>query len=479
MINISNGDKKEEKDEILQSKINSLEKELFSEKIKTTNLEEEMNLLNTVKIPSLMKTLEEKDSYIDSLLIEQIKLQKEINYLKDNFKSSDDTLNNIQLTKYLIPEYQDEKDKLIINQTNKLDYLNFIYKDTKNKLIKKEEEYGQEISELNTKIKSQEEQLLSLKNINSKNEKKIDELNEEINELAEINKNLTLELSTLNEIIGEINKEKEQYLILNEYHKKENEFLNRNNISILNRIQKQDEDYKQLNDLIEEYKEKLSEADTKTYIFKVISIGKLVESEAELVFNKEGKNNYIMNIKYITGAYKYNILDINEMKQLEEEENILIIKFNKDKARNDELFKTKEINKILKRIIHKPAITLHNTRINAFGKSRNFVLNFCSKPATATLYNSSVVLFSNAMCASLPLNTVCCIKNSFPAFFYDDCKKSVVYRVYNACYAYFISRAVVNQPCQISFCRFLGKAQICGGKRFFGVRLKTRYQFFF
>ena len=348
MINISNGDKKEEKDEILQSKINSLEKELFSEKIKTTNLEEEMNLLNTVKIPSLMKTLEEKDSYIDSLLIEQIKLQKEINYLKDNFKSSDDTLNNIQLTKYLIPEYQDEKDKLIINQTNKLDYLNFIYKDTKNKLIKKEEEYGQEISELNTKIKSQEEQLLSLKNINSKNEKKIDELNEEINELAEINKNLTLELSTLNEIIGEINKEKEQYLILNEYHKKENEFLNRNNISILNRIQKQDEDYKQLNDLIEEYKEKLSEADTKTYIFKVISIGKLVESEAELVFNKEGKNNYIMNIKYITGAYKYNILDINEMKQLEEEENILIIKFNKDKARNDELFKTKEINKILK-----------------------------------------------------------------------------------------------------------------------------------
>ena len=240
------------------------------------------------------------------------------------------------------------KNILIMNQTNKLDYLNFIYKNTKNKLIKKEEEYGQQLNELNTKIKSQEEQILSLKNMNSKNEKKIDELNEEINELAEINKNLTLELSTLNEIIGEINKEKEQYLILNEYHKKENEFLNRNNISILNRIQKQDEDYKQLNDLIEEYKEKLSEADTKTYIFKVISIGKLVESEAELVFNKEGKNNYIMNIKYITGAYKYNILDINEMKQLEDEENILIIKFNRDKARNDEMFKTKEINKILK-----------------------------------------------------------------------------------------------------------------------------------
>ena len=72
--------------------------------------------------------------------------------------------------------------------------------------------------------------------------------------------------------------------MLNEYHKKENEFINKNNISILNRIQKQDDDYKQLNDLLEEYKEKLNEVYTKTYIFKVLSIGKLVESEAELVF---------------------------------------------------------------------------------------------------------------------------------------------------------------------------------------------------
>ena len=88
--------------------------------------------------------------------------------------------------------------------------------------------------------------------------------------------------------------------------------------------------------------------DTKTYIFKVVSIGKLVESEAELVFNKEGKNKYIINIKYITSTYKYNILEISEMKQLEGEENILIIKFIKEKARNDEMFKSHEINKILK-----------------------------------------------------------------------------------------------------------------------------------
>ena len=345
-MKIAQNETKEDKIETLKNKITSLEKDLFSEKIKTMNLEEENNLLKTVKIPSFQNELNEKDSYIDSLLIEQIKLQKEINYLKDNFKSSEE--NKIQLTKYLIPEYQDDKDKLIINQTNKIDFLNFIYKETKSTLRKKQDEYTQQINDLNAKIKSQDEEIISLKKINSKNEKKIEELNEELNELAEINKNLTLEIGTLNEIIGEINQEKENYIILNTYHKKENEFLNKNNLSIINRIKKQDEDYKQLNDLIEEYKEKLTEVNIKTYIFKVISIGKLVESEAELVFTNEGKNNYILNIKYITSSYKYNILDISEMKQLEGQENILIIKFNKEKQRNDELFKSKEINKILK-----------------------------------------------------------------------------------------------------------------------------------
>jgi len=343
--NISNID---DNNELLVKKVSSLEKELFSEKIKSKNLEEELNLLNSIKIPVFIKTLEEKDDYIDSLLIEQIKLQKEINYLKNNFNPSEGKSDKIQLSKYIIPEFQEEKDKLIMNQTNKIDFLNFVYKETKAKLRKKEEEYDQQINDLNTRIKSQEEQISNLKSMNTKNEKKIDELNEEINELSEVNKNLTLEISTLNDIISDINNEKENYVILNEYHKKENEFIHKNNLSIVNRIQKQDEDYKQLNELIEEYKEKLSEMDTKTYIFKVVSIGKLVESEAELVFNKEGKNKYIINIKYITSTYKYNILEISEMKQLEGEENILIIKFIKEKARNDEMFKSHEINKILK-----------------------------------------------------------------------------------------------------------------------------------
>ena len=343
--NISNID---DNNELLVKKVSSLEKELFSEKIKSKNLEEELNLLNSIQIPVFIKTLEEKDDYIDSLLVEQIKLQKEINYLKNNFNPSEGKLDKIQLSKYIIPEFQEEKDKLIMNQTNKIDFLNFVYKETKAKLRKKEEEYDQQINDLNTRIKSQEEQISNLKSMNTKNEKKIDELNEEINELSEVNKNLTLEISTLNDIISDINNEKENYVILNEYHKKENEFIHKNNLSIVNRIQKQDEDYKQLNELIEEYKEKLSEMDTKTYIFKVVSIGKLVESEAELVFNKEGKNNYILTIKYITSSTKYDILEIDNISIVEGEDNVILIKYKENKGEDVEMFRTNETNKILK-----------------------------------------------------------------------------------------------------------------------------------
>ena len=346
MINSNNKQNKEDNFEILVNKVDSLEKELLSEKIKSKNFEEELNILKSYKIPLLSKTIEEKDNYIDSLLIEKIKLQKEISYLKDNFE--DDNLKKLNISKYIIPEYQEEKDKLIIHQTNRLDYMNNAYKKIKNILKEKEKDFQKQISELNLQIKTQEEQITTLKGINSKNDEKILELNEEINDLAEINKNLSLEISTLNEIITEINDEKEKYMLQNEYHKKENEFISNNNNLILNRIQRQDEDYKKINDLLEEYKEKLSEVDTKTYIFKVTSIGKIVESAAEIVFNKEGRNKFVINIKYITSSYKYDVLDIDDMTQMEGEENIIIIKFNKNKGRDDEMFRTHEVNKILK-----------------------------------------------------------------------------------------------------------------------------------
>ena len=48
-------EKKDDYQNTLQEKVNSLEKELFSEKVKSKNLEEEINLLNSIKIPIFIK----------------------------------------------------------------------------------------------------------------------------------------------------------------------------------------------------------------------------------------------------------------------------------------------------------------------------------------------------------------------------------------------------------------------------------------
>ena len=351
-IQQTSNDNTDDKFEILMNKINSLEKELLSERAKSKNFEEELNILKDYKLPSLYQKLDEKDNYIDSLLIQQIALQKEINYLKDNFstenESDDNDIKKIKLSKYILPSFQDEKDKLIIYQTNKLDYLSNVYKKLKKDLKEKENEIEKLDSENKSEIKTRDDQINTLKELNTKNEEKILDLNEELTELTNINKNLVLEISTLNDIITDINSEKEKYLMQNDYNKKENNFIFENNLLTLNRIQKQDEDYKKMNDLLEEYKTKLSEVDTKTYIFKVTSIGKIVESSAEIVFYKEGKNNYVVNINYITSSYKYNILDIEDIAQFEGDETIFVIKYIKSKDREDEMFRTKEINKILK-----------------------------------------------------------------------------------------------------------------------------------
>ena len=216
MQNADNLENKEDNFEILVNKVDSLEKELLTEKAKYRNLEEEINLLKEVKLPQLNKTIEEKDNYIDSLLVEQIKFQKEVNYLKDNFNENNNQ--KINLFKYIIPEYQENKDKLIIYQSNKLDYVNNAYKKIKNDLKEKEEEFQKQISELKIKINTQEEQISTLKGINSENEAKIIDLNKEINVLSEFNRNLSLEITTFNEIITDINNEKENYMLENEYH---------------------------------------------------------------------------------------------------------------------------------------------------------------------------------------------------------------------------------------------------------------------
>ncbi len=338
--------KKDDTDKIdsLMNKILKLENSLNEEEKNRAKFEEKYNQLNNATLPLLNKQLDEKEKLLENALIEQIKLQKEINYLKDNFNINDN-FNNI--TKYIIPEFQDEKDELIIHQTNKIDYLKNSFNNLKKKTKIESENYLKEKFELEKKIKSQEEEIKALKDTSQKNDEKINDLNLELSSLSQINKNLLYEIKTLNDIIKNLTDEKEKYNLELQYYKKENDFIFNSQMNTLNRIKQLDEDYQNINKSLEEYKTKISEIDTKTYIFKVTSLGRVIEASAELVFNKEGRN-YILTIKYITSSTKYDILEIDNITNVEGEDNIILIKYKENKGEDVEMFRTNETNKILK-----------------------------------------------------------------------------------------------------------------------------------
>ncbi len=338
--------KKDDTDKIdsLMNKILKLENSLNEEEKNRAKFEEKYNQLNNATLPLLNKQLDEKEKLLENALIEQIKLQKEINYLKDNFNINDN-FNNI--TKYIIPEFQDEKDELIIHQTNKIDYLKNSFNNLKKKTKIESVNYLKEKFELEKKIKSQEEEIKALKDTSQKNDEKINDLNLELSSLSQINKNLLYEIKTLNDIIKNLTDEKEKYNLELQYYKKENDFIFNSQMNTLNRIKQLDEDYQNINKSLEEYKTKISEIDTKTYIFKVTSLGRVIEASAELVFNKEGRN-YILTIKYITSSTKYDILEIDNITNVEGEDNIILIKYKENKGEDVEMFRTNETNKILK-----------------------------------------------------------------------------------------------------------------------------------
>ena len=338
--------KKDDTDKIdsLMNKILKLENSLNEEEKNRAKFEEKYNQLNNATLPLLNKQLDEKEKLLENALIEQIKLQKEINYLKENFNINDN-FNNI--TKYIIPEFQDEKDELIIHQTNKIDYLKNSFNNLKKKTKIESENYLKEKFELEKKLKSQEEEIKALKDTSQKNDEKINDLNLELSSLSQINKNLLYEIKTLNDIIKNLTDEKEKYNLELQYYKKENDFIFNSQMNTLNRIKQLDEDYQNINKSLEEYKTKISEIDTKTYIFKVTSLGRVIEASAELVFNKEGRN-YILTIKYITSSTKYDILEIDNITNVEGEDNIILIKYKENKGEDVEMFRTNETNKILK-----------------------------------------------------------------------------------------------------------------------------------
>ena len=336
--------KEDDKIEILMKKINELETKLNEERKNSTQSEEELQRLSTITLPLLKKTLEEKEKLLESTMLDRVRLEKEIYYLKEN--TNKESL--VKIAKYIIPELQDDKDKMIIHQSNKIDYLSNVYGEIKKKYNVIQQEKEQMKIEYEKKITVQKEEIDTLKSSNEQQEQKIAQLNNELTSISLSNRNFLIEISTLNKLLNDYMEENEKYHLQANYYKKENESSQKNLNETLSRIKQTDESYHKMYSTLEDYKKKISELDTKTYMFNVTSVGLGSESSAEIVFNKEAKNSYVVNIKYMTSSMKYDILDIDNIIQVEGEDNLIVIKFKVDKGQQDETFRTNEVKKILK-----------------------------------------------------------------------------------------------------------------------------------
>ena len=336
--------KEDDKIEILMKKINELETKLNEERKNSTQSEEELQRLSTITLPLLKKTLEEKEKLLESTMLDRVRLEKEIYYLKEN--TNKESL--VKIAKYIIPELQDDKDKMIIHQSNKIDYLSNVYGEIKKKYNVIQQEKEQMKIEYEKKITVQKEEIDTLKSSNEQQEQKIAQLNNELTSISLSNRNFLIEISTLNKRLNDYMEENEKYHLQANYYKKENESSQKNLNETLSRIKQTDESYHKMYSTLEDYKKKISELDTKTYMFNVTSVGRVIENSAEIVFNKEAKNSYVVNIKYMTSSMKYDILDIDNIIQVEGEDNLIVIKFKVDKGQQDETFRTNEVKKILK-----------------------------------------------------------------------------------------------------------------------------------
>lgn len=108
-------------------------------------------------------------------------------------------------------------------KSNKLEYYTHAYKDLRkkyNEVLEEKVKIEQETEErLNLEKKKIEISIEELKS----NDDKIDRYNRDIKSLAESNKNLLIEIKSLNNILDEVNKHKETLILENSYFRNEHE----------------------------------------------------------------------------------------------------------------------------------------------------------------------------------------------------------------------------------------------------------------
>ena len=292
---------------------------------------------------------EDEELKIDCIYMKEDQLEEK-KKLNDKFKlckSNDkNKLKEFQSLNERLKEYNFEKNEeiKILKENNKKNEEK-LKKEFEIKLQEKEDEIKKELEkkekEINNIINENEE----LKNKLSNNQKKLENLEKEINELKQINKNKENEINKLNEFKKQIEeKEKQNQKLLNEIIE-----LKQNN----KKIKKEFDDKKNENEkLIKEseifrqneknYKNKINEIESENKKIKEENDklkSEIKELKKELEINKQIKNNNINNLEKLIEKYKYEKDELlNIQKELKKENEILKINKNDlQKQINDDL----------------------------------------------------------------------------------------------------------------------------------------------
>ncbi len=139
--------------------------------------------------------------------------------------------------------------------------------------------------------------------------------------------------------------------------------------------------------LLSETQNKLSNMDLSSHIFNVVRVGRLYESNTDLVFTKDEKGHLVLIIKYVTTSIKYQILEIKEIRLIEGEANMMSIECKPEANSKTEHFRTSEGTVIVKvfQEFQKKAIEQsdakkleaeQNKKIENMGVNLNDILSF-------------------------------------------------------------------------------------------------------
>jgi len=107
---------------------------------------------------------------------------------------------------------------------------------------------------------------------------------------------------------------------------------------------------------------KMSNIEISSHIFNVIRVGRLYESNtdviilyiltnSQLIFTKDENNQMVLIVKYVTTSAKHNILELKDIVFKDGDENMITIEYKAEKEQRSEYFRSSEAANI-KRIFH-------------------------------------------------------------------------------------------------------------------------------